>query len=75
MRRWPLLRAPWARAEPNRGPFSKIAVNVLDDPGEQMIDPSMKTLVLYPSRRPGSSAPAASSSAWSPTAVGHKSRE
>jgi membrane-bound serine protease (ClpP class) len=41
-----LLIAPWARAEPNRGPFSKIAVIVLKDTGEQMIDPSVKTSVL-----------------------------
>jgi len=50
MRRWPLLilllLGPWARAEPNRGPFQKIAVIVLKDDAEDHIDPAVKTSVL-----------------------------
>ena len=50
MRRWPLLAllllAPWVSAQPDPGPFRKIAVIVLKDDGDQMIDPSVKTSVL-----------------------------
>jgi len=52
MRRWPLLLlsllalVPRANAEPNRGPFSRIAVIVLRDDSDEHIDPSVKTSVL-----------------------------
>jgi len=41
-----LLLAPWASAEPNRGPFKKIAVIVLKDQSDDMIDPALKASVL-----------------------------
>lgn len=50
MRRWPLLLllllAPGVNAEPNRGPFRRIAIIVLKDESDQAIDPSVKTSVL-----------------------------
>ncbi|MHC4952752.1 MAG: NfeD family protein [Planctomycetota bacterium] len=41
-----LLLAPWALAQPERGPFHKIAVIHIKDKSDQPIDPSLKASVL-----------------------------